>query len=60
MNPTSSAPYRTAVFTGTFDPMSLGHVDIIERGRLLFDRLVVGIGITSTRRRSSTSTSAST
>ena len=45
MNVASNAPYRTAVFTGTFDPMSLGHVDIIERGRLLFDRVVVGIGI---------------
>ena len=38
-------PYRTAVFTGTFDPISLGHLDVIQRGRLLFDHLVVGIGI---------------
>jgi pantetheine-phosphate adenylyltransferase len=45
MNPTSTAPYRTAVFTGTFDPISLGHLDVIQRGRLLFDRLIVGIGI---------------
>ena len=36
---------RTAVFTGTFDPLTLGHLDVIRRGRLLFDRLVVGIGI---------------
>jgi pantetheine-phosphate adenylyltransferase len=45
MNTTSSSRYRTAVFTGTFDPISLGHLDIIQRGRLLFDHLVVGIGI---------------
>jgi pantetheine-phosphate adenylyltransferase len=45
MNPTSTAPYRTAVFTGTFDPISLGHVDVIQRGRLLFEHLVVAIGI---------------
>jgi pantetheine-phosphate adenylyltransferase len=45
MNPISTAPYRTAVFTGTFDPISLGHLDVIQRGRLLFDRLIVGIGI---------------
>ena len=45
MNPISTAPYRTAVFTGTFDPISLGHLDIIQRGRLLFDHLVVAIGI---------------
>jgi pantetheine-phosphate adenylyltransferase len=36
---------RTAVFTGTFDPLTLGHLDVIRRGMVLFDRLVVGIGI---------------
>jgi pantetheine-phosphate adenylyltransferase len=36
---------RKAVFTGTFDPLTLGHLDVIKRGRLLFDHLVVGIGI---------------
>lgn len=38
-------PSRTAVFTGTFDPLTLGHLDVIRRGRLLFDRLVVAIGV---------------
>ena len=38
-------PFRTAVFTGTFDPISLGHLDVIRRGRLLFEHLVIGIGI---------------
>ncbi len=38
-------PYRTAVFTGTFDPITLGHLDVIRRGRLLFEHLVVGIGV---------------
>ena len=36
---------RTAVYTGSFDPITLGHVNIIERSRQLFDRLVVGIGL---------------
>jgi pantetheine-phosphate adenylyltransferase len=36
---------RVAVYTGVFDPVHLGHVDIIERGSRLFDRLVVGVGI---------------
>ena len=36
---------RTAIFTGTFDPITLGHLDVIERGRLLFERLVVAIGV---------------
>jgi pantetheine-phosphate adenylyltransferase len=38
-------PDRTAVFTGTFDPLTLGHLDVIRRGRLLFDRLIVAIGV---------------
>ena len=38
-------PSRTAVFTGTFDPITLGHLDVIRRGRLLFDHLVVAVGI---------------
>ncbi len=34
-----------AVYTGSFDPVTLGHLHIIERAASLFDRLVVGIGI---------------
>ncbi len=45
MSPHTTDPYRTAVFTGTFDPITLGHLDVIRRGRLLFDHLVVGIGV---------------
>jgi pantetheine-phosphate adenylyltransferase len=36
---------RVAVYTGTFDPVHLGHLDIIQRGSQLFDRLIVGVGI---------------
>jgi pantetheine-phosphate adenylyltransferase len=36
---------RIAVYTGTFDPVHLGHLDAIQRGSRLFDRLIVGIGI---------------
>jgi pantetheine-phosphate adenylyltransferase len=50
MKPTASDPYRKAVFTGTFDPISLGHLDVIRRGRLLFDSLVVGIGVNLNKR----------
>jgi pantetheine-phosphate adenylyltransferase len=35
---------RVAVYTGVFDPIHLGHLDIIQRGSRLFDRLVVGVG----------------
>ncbi len=36
---------RKAVFTGTFDPLTLGHLDVIRRGAVLFDELVVAIGV---------------
>jgi pantetheine-phosphate adenylyltransferase len=36
---------RLAVYTGTFDPIHRGHLDIISRGSNLFDRLIVGVGI---------------
>jgi len=32
---------RTAVFTGSFDPITLGHYDIIERGSNIFDKIIV-------------------
>lgn len=36
---------RHAVYTGSFDPVSLGHQDIISRGARMYERLTVGIGI---------------
>ncbi len=35
---------HTALYAGSFDPPTLGHVDVIQRGRRIFDRIVVGIG----------------
>ncbi len=35
---------RLAVFPGTFDPITNGHVDVIRRGAGLFDQVVVGVG----------------
>lgn len=34
---------RTGVYPGTFDPLTLGHLDIIRRGSRLVDRLVIGV-----------------
>lgn len=36
---------RHAVYVGSFDPLTLGHVDIIQRGAELFEKLTVGVGI---------------
>jgi pantetheine-phosphate adenylyltransferase len=41
----ASLVHRIAVYTGVFDPVHLGHLDVIRRGSRLFDRLVVGVGI---------------
>src|SRR5438270_498702 len=46
----ANAGYRTAVYTGVFDPVHLGHLDIIQRGSRLYERLVVGVGTNPDKR----------
>ena len=41
----TAAKPRTAVYTGSFDPITLGHLNVIERAAALVDRLIVGVGI---------------
>lgn len=36
---------RIAVYTGSFDPITLGHLNVIERASALVDKLIVGIGV---------------
>ena len=45
----SSPSGRIAVYPGTFDPLTNGHVDIIHRGAALFDRIVVAILVNPTK-----------
>jgi pantetheine-phosphate adenylyltransferase len=40
---------RICLFPGTFDPVTLGHIDIINRSLPLFDKVVVGIGINASK-----------
>ncbi|MDX8396537.1 MAG: pantetheine-phosphate adenylyltransferase [Mariprofundaceae bacterium] len=34
---------RSAVYPGTFDPITLGHVDVVNRGLKLFDQIIIGV-----------------
>jgi pantetheine-phosphate adenylyltransferase len=40
---------RICLFPGTFDPVTLGHTDIINRALPLFDKIIVGIGINASK-----------
>ncbi|MFC3550030.1 pantetheine-phosphate adenylyltransferase [Lysobacter cavernae] len=39
----SAARTRTAVYPGTFDPITNGHIDLVDRAAKLFDRLIIGV-----------------
>lgn len=39
----TGSPERIGVYPGTFDPITLGHADIIRRGAKLVDRLIIGV-----------------
>lgn len=41
---------KTALFPGSFDPFTLGHKAIVERGLSIFDHIVVGIGVNTEKR----------
>ena len=40
---------KIALFPGSFDPVTKAHVDILKRSISLFDKVVIGIGINSTK-----------
>src|SRR5512143_2036787 len=48
--PSIARPERVAVYPGSFDPITNGHVDIIERGARLFDRIIVAVLVNSDKR----------
>ena len=41
---------KRAVFPGSFDPITVGHVDIIKRSIPLFDKIVIGVGTNSEKK----------
>lgn len=40
---------KIGVYPGSFDPITNGHLDIVDRGRALFDRLIVAIAVNSAK-----------
>ena len=40
----------TAVFPGSFDPVTIGHVDLVRRATRLFDKVIVGVGSNSEKK----------
>lgn len=41
---------KRAVFPGSFDPITLGHIDIINRALLLFDEIIIAIGVNADKK----------
>ena len=41
---------RIALFPGSFDPLTMGHMDTIERGAKLFDELIIGIFVNTSKK----------
>jgi pantetheine-phosphate adenylyltransferase len=41
---------KKAVFPGSFDPVTLGHIDIIKRGLPLFDEIILAIGVNADKK----------
>ena len=41
---------KRAIFPGSFDPFTKGHFDIVMRGLEIFDEIIIGIGINSTKK----------
>ena len=40
-----ATPQRTAVYSGTFDPITLGHLDVVARAAGLFDQLIIAVAV---------------
>lgn len=41
---------KIAIFPGSFDPFTVGHASIVERGLPMFDRIVIGVGVNDSKR----------
>lgn len=41
---------KRAIFPGSFDPFTIGHYSIVQRGLTLFDEVIIGIGVNSSKK----------
>lgn len=41
---------KAAIYPGTFDPLTFGHLDVIERASRIFDRLIVAVGVNASKK----------
>lgn len=41
---------RVAIYPGTFDPFTIGHLSIVERGLALFDEIIIAVGVNDAKR----------
>ena len=42
---------KLGIFAGSFDPFTKGHLDIVEQSKSIFDRIIVGIGVSGTKKK---------
>ena len=45
MTQAAHATKRIAVYSGTFDPLTLGHLDVVRRAAGLFDQLIIAVAV---------------
>ena len=43
-------PQKVAIYPGTFDPITLGHLSVIKRARKIFDKVIVGVADSGTKK----------
>ena len=45
MSQIAPSPNRVAVYSGTFDPLTLGHLDVVQRAASLFDHVIIAVAV---------------
>jgi pantetheine-phosphate adenylyltransferase len=50
MNDVNKNKKRIAIYAGTFDPITFGHLDVLERASLLFDKVIIAIAASSSKK----------